>query len=201
MEFEAADRIQISNELRDAEARRGFLARISTLAMLGGLTAGYGTFFSMAVRYLFPARRNPGWHFVAEAARLGPGDSLLFTSPAGVPVVIRRGADREGKSAPIVADFVALSSTCPHLGCRVHWESVNNRFFCPCHNGSFDPDGNPTGGPVLAANQHLPRYPVRIDRGLLFIQMASESVGETRSPQVAAPSIEDDAPDSPQRTL
>ena len=79
--------------------------------------------------------------------------------------------------SPSEADFIALSSVCPHLGCRVHWQSQESRFFCPCHNGSFDPQGKPTGGPPLAAGQSLPKYPLKVEHGLLFIEMPIHSVG------------------------
>ncbi|MBI4577262.1 MAG: Rieske 2Fe-2S domain-containing protein, partial [Planctomycetes bacterium] len=74
-----------------------------------------------------------------------------------------------------VEDFLALSSTCPHLGCRVHWEVQNRRFFCPCHNGSFDAAGRATGGPPAEAGQSLPRYALRLEGGLLFIELPVET--------------------------
>lgn len=165
-----------------APTRRDLLGSFTTLAMFAGLAGGYGTFFAMAGQFLFPARRERVWWFVASASRVAPGESIAFVSPAGVPVVIKRSLQAvENGAAPTVDDFVALSSTCPHLGCRVNWEGQHNRFFCPCHNGSFDPEGRPTGGPPLAAQQHLPRYPLRIDNGLLYIEMPASSIG--RGPQ------------------
>lgn len=129
----------------------------------------------MAGRFLFPTSRGTAWLFVTDVASLPPGQSIPFESPTGLKVTIKRS---ETATAPAdVADFVALSSICPHLGCRVHWESHNNRFFCPCHNGKFDPQGQPTGGPPLAAGQQLPRYPLQPQHGLLFIEMPLDAVG------------------------
>ena len=34
----------------------------------------------------------------------------------------------------------AFTTTCPHLGCSVNFEGPD--FVCPCHNGTFDLDGN-----------------------------------------------------------
>jgi len=45
------------------------------------------------------------------------------------------------------SDVKALSTICTHLGCSVYWESDQNRFYCPCHQGVFDPDGNVVSGP------------------------------------------------------
>lgn len=153
--------------------RRTFVTTASSLAMAGGLLAGYGTLAVMAGRFLYPSKPRPTvWVFVAEAARLKPGEVLHFKAPAGQTVTITRRGD--GGTAD---DFLALSSTCPHLGCQVHWEPQNNRFFCPCHNGTFDPDGNGTGGPPGEAGQSLPHYALKIDKGLLFLEVPVDNMG------------------------
>ena len=157
---------------RDSEApqaetsdRREFMNRASGIAMVAGLVGGYGAFGAVAARYLYPARPDEGmWQFVADLSQLGVGDSLLYRAPAGETVNITRGGSRG-----TAADFVALSSTCPHLGCQVHWQGPQERYFCPCHNGTFDAAGVATGGPPGDAGQTLPRYPLRVDGNLLFI--------------------------------
>jgi len=152
--------------------RRSFLARASGIAMTAGLAAGYGTCGWMAVRFLYPAHPRPkGWMFVIEAVRLAKGQSFAYRTPAGERVTIARQAD-----AGTVEDFAALSSTCPHLGCQVHWEAQRERFFCPCHNGTFDRDGKGTGGPPGEAGMSLPRYPLRLEDGLLYIEVPLERV-------------------------
>ncbi len=179
MDDESAEISSASGEQRAAEARRDFLSSLSSLAMLGGLAAGYGTFFTFAGQFLFPSRQERIWLFAAQASQIPPGESATFVTPSGAPVVIKRRAASDAKSPPLVDDFVALSSTCPHLGCRVHWEGQHHRFFCPCHNGAFDAEGRPTGGPPLAAGQHLPRYPLRLEGELLFIELPAESIGKS----------------------
>ncbi len=150
--------------------RRGVIAGASSLAMAGGLAAGYGALALVSARYLFPARpRELAWMFVVTTADLPSGSSLVYRAPTGETIAIaHQGA------GDAVDDFVALSSTCPHLGCQVHWEAHNARFFCPCHNGTFDPAGRATGGPPKDAGQSLPRYPLKIDRGLLYIEVPTE---------------------------
>jgi len=160
--------------------RRSFLASASTLAMAGGLAAGYGTFFAFAGEYLYPEPDPGAWYYVARTADLQPGGSLPFESPQGVMVVVKRDGTTSGEVAS-VEQFQALSSICPHLGCRVHWEPHNNRFFCPCHNGEFDAEGIPTGGPPKSANQHLARYPLRVEEGMLFLRLPTQSVHVPRS--------------------
>jgi cytochrome b6-f complex iron-sulfur subunit len=149
--------------------RRGFLARLSGLTMLGGLAAGYGSFAAMAGRFLYPARRQEArWVFVATVADFQPGTSRPFVTPSGARIMVARKPREEG------GDFLALSSTCPHLGCQVRFEPQHPRFFCPCHNGVFDPDGRPVSGPPAEAGQSLPTYPLRIEGNRLLIGISQE---------------------------
>lgn len=150
------------------DARRSVLTWGARAAMVGGLVAAYGTLAAFMARFLYPARPPAkGWMFVTETARLVPGDSLLYETPAGATVNVTRTGTGGGAE-----DFIALSSVCPHLGCQVHWEPQNDRYFCPCHNGTFDPSGKATGGPPGDAGQWLPRYDLRVEGGLLFIEVA-----------------------------
>jgi Rieske Fe-S protein len=156
------------------DGRRKFLERTGSLAMVGGLAAGYGTFAGMAGRFLYPAGPAPRrWQYVATVADFAPGQSIGYRAPNGNTVAITRQG-----SGGTAADFIALSSTCPHLGCQVRWEGQNNRFFCPCHNGVFDPSGKATGGPPAEAGQSLSRYPLAIENGLLFIEVPMERLAE-----------------------
>ena len=147
--------------------RRNFLATASTAAMSAGLAGGYGAFGLIAGRFLYPAR--PGerqWQFVAEASRLQTGESLLYRGPSGETINVTRQGSAGG-----AGDFIALSSTCPHLGCQVTWEAQDNHYFCPCHNGTFDAQGVGTGGPPGDAGMELPRYPLKVEGGLLYIEV------------------------------
>lgn len=145
--------------------RRRFLSKASRAAMVAGLVGGYGGFAALAGRFLYPSRTDETvWQFVTEVAGLEVGESIRYRGPSGETINITRRS-REGGAA----DFTALSSTCPHLGCQVRWEAQNNRFFCPCHNGIFDPSGKATGGPPGDAGQSLGRYELRVEKGLLMI--------------------------------
>ena len=155
--------------------RRSALAAGSSLLMAAGLVGGYGTFFTLAGRYLFPSGASRAWMFVADASGVQAGQSIDFQSPAGVRVTITRKSDST-EETPTAESFLALSSVCPHLGCRVHWEGHNDRFFCPCHNGVFDPSGKAVSGPPAADGQDLPRYPLQVVDGSLYIEMPYSSV-------------------------
>ncbi len=149
--------------------RRRLLRQVSSAAMFGGLAAGYGYCGSIGARYVYPRERAKTRLYVTDVASVAVGESIAYRTPSGAHVAItRRGAGE--------ADFIALSSTCPHLGCQVHWEANNNRYFCPCHNGVFDADGTPTAGPPKADGTPLLRYSLATESGLLFIELAEEDL-------------------------
>jgi len=161
-------------EMSPEPTRRLALTWMSTAAMGGALVAAYGTLAAFIGRFFYPARPAArGWMFVERIADVAPGDSFVFRLPSGTGVnVVRRG--RDGGAG----DFLALSSTCPHLGCQVHWEQQNARYFCPCHNGTFDPGGQATGGPPGDAGQSLLQYPLKDEGGVLFIEVALEQIAK-----------------------
>jgi Rieske Fe-S protein len=68
----------------------------------------------------------------------------------GTGAVIRRGLkklavyrDREGA-------LHESSAVCPHLGCVVAWNSLENSWDCPCHGSRFDPYGKVVNGPAIS---------------------------------------------------
>ena len=97
----------------------------------------------------------------------------------GVPTLFKAKIEtREGwirsekeESVYIVTDdrehFTALSNVCTHLGCRVHWDSEKNSFFCPCHGGFFDRDGNVLAGPPP---RPLDRFETKVEKGKIYIK-------------------------------
>jgi nitrite reductase/ring-hydroxylating ferredoxin subunit len=156
-----------ANKPNDPQKQR-FLSNLTSVAMFAGLATAYGTLAAIMARFLYPARPSPkGWMFVGTVAQFDTGASRVFRTPSGESVnITRRG------SGGAASDFVALSSVCPHLGCQVHWEPQNDRYFCPCHNGVFSPDGVATSGPPADAGQSLLEYPLNVERNLLFIEVA-----------------------------
>lgn len=150
--------------------RRSFLASAASLAMLVALVESYGTFAAYAARFLLPEQKQrTGWLIVGTVSSIAVGESRPFGSPDGATInVARKGA------SGTVDDFVALSSTCPHLGCQVRYEAANRRFVCPCHNGTFDATGRSISGPPFEAGQSLPLYPLKIEHGLLYIEVPLE---------------------------
>lgn len=156
------------------------------IAMVAGLLGGYGLFAWIGGRFMLPPHTGRLLQqFVTRVSEVAVGQTLLYRTPDGRTVnVTRRAANGTAD------DFIALSSTCPHLGCQVGWEPQNNRYFCPCHNGTFDAAGKATGGPPGDAGQSLPRYELRVQKGLLYILVPAEqlSLGEVAGlVEVASP--------------
>ena len=80
-------------------------------------------------------------HRQAEELRtLSPGDSAIMKAEGEI-FAAWRAPDGE---------LFAVSSVCTHLGCKVHWNSVETSWDCPCHGSRFRPDGTVIEGPALA---------------------------------------------------
>lgn len=60
---------------------------------------------------------------------------------------------------PTAGNFVGLSSTCTHAGCKVA-TVARGTINCPCHGSRFELDGSVRGGP---ANEPLAAKPVRVE--------------------------------------
>ena len=162
----------IESLAESALPRRTWMSRMSSAVMSLGLMLGYGMFGTVIGFFLYPARASSrSWQFLSDLGSFAVGESVTYEAPAGQKVVVTRLKDRGEPD-----DFIALSSVCPHLGCQVHWESNNERFFCPCHNGAFDKSGQPISGPPKDSNKALPRYPLKIENGLLFIEVPTEAL-------------------------
>lgn len=67
-------------------------------------------------------------------------------------------------------EIVVYSRSCTDLGCPVTWDPGNSWFFCPCHGGIFDQNGQPRKGPP---KKPLHRYTHRIEEGRLQIDLDS----------------------------
>jgi Rieske Fe-S protein len=63
-------------------------------------------------------------------------------------------------------DFIAMSNVCTHLGCRIRWIADQNQYFCPCHNGVYDKQGDVVSGPPP---RPLDKYQTKVENDQLFI--------------------------------
>lgn len=143
-------------------SRRDFLA---SALMGGGLLLAYGTMAVQSLLFLLPTQLQPRRRllFAGRTDQFEEGGVRSFLDLDGNPILIRRGA----------AGFEAYGSTCPHLGCRVHWEAEEGIFFCPCHRGVFDERGKAVSGPPADAGQELAHVNLKVDdvAGVIYIEV------------------------------
>lgn len=64
---------------------------------------------------------------------------------------------------------IAYSNWCTHLSCRVTWQENNQIYWCPCHSGEFNIQGEVVNGPPP---RPLDRYETKVeDDGTLSIRV------------------------------
>jgi len=135
------------------EPRRNFLSKFLAVA-IGGIVALFPFATGLAV-FMDPLRsRKKGSGsgdddgFIKVAAL----DDLLVGKPPRRYVVIDDRVDAWNMfpqepvgtiylSRQADRDVLALNCACPHVGCPVDFDRDRNVFQCPCHNSSFEPDG------------------------------------------------------------
>jgi glycine/D-amino acid oxidase-like deaminating enzyme/nitrite reductase/ring-hydroxylating ferredoxin subunit len=67
--------------------------------------------------------------------------------------ILRSGVHKVAVSRDESGQLHACSAVCTHLGCRVHWNSTEQCWDCPCHGSQFAPDGQVVAGPAIAPLQ------------------------------------------------
>jgi Rieske Fe-S protein len=96
-------------------------------------------------------RRRGEPRTVARVADVPEGEALYFNYP---------GEDDQAMLLHLPGgEFVAFSQKCTHLSCSVYFQPEQDRLFCPCHDGVFDPrTGEAVAGPP---QRRLPRITLR----------------------------------------
>jgi glycine/D-amino acid oxidase-like deaminating enzyme/nitrite reductase/ring-hydroxylating ferredoxin subunit len=110
---------------------------------------------------LSPHRKRPftgAWHYVREnldypyymvkdrimrhesipLEDIGPGEGAVTVVSGRKRAVYR---DHDGS-------LHTLSPSCTHLGCRVHWNSAEKSWDCPCHGSRYSGNGKVIAGPA-----------------------------------------------------
>lgn len=144
-------------------ARRRFLARVSyALGGLAALLAG----LPVIGAFLSPVRREQpeAWRQVGALGDFPIGETVMveYVDPEPLPWAgfsAKTGAwvRRESETG-----FTAFSMYCTHTACPVTWSQGAELFLCPCHGGTFYPDGQVAAGPPP---RPLDRFAVRVRGG------------------------------------
>jgi glycine/D-amino acid oxidase-like deaminating enzyme/nitrite reductase/ring-hydroxylating ferredoxin subunit len=80
-----------------------------------------------------------------------PGPEALAGLAPGEGQVLSVGKERLAVYRNGNGELSALSPTCTHLGCMVHWNTSEKTWDCPCHGSRFDPHGRVLNGPAVTA--------------------------------------------------
>ena len=131
--------------------RRSFLTQaaailVGGLAGLVPLASGVLYFLDPIVRRRKSAIGSDGFQLAANLSELPTdGTPQRFTLRADIVDAWTLYRNRVLGSVYLRlmpnGQVIAFNDTCPHLGCKVDYQASNKRFFCPCHQSAFDPDG------------------------------------------------------------
>ncbi|HEV7282668.1 MAG TPA: Rieske 2Fe-2S domain-containing protein [Pirellulaceae bacterium] len=150
-----------STAATDPSPRRTFLASLTTIVLatiaLGTpLVAGVAMFLDPLIR-----RANGGGEGRAgKLTRITTLDALpLDGSPVQFAIMEDKvDAWNREPNQPVGSIFLrrlanqvlAFNAVCPHAGCYVAYSAAREVFRCPCHNSSFELDGERIETPAMA---------------------------------------------------
>jgi cytochrome b6-f complex iron-sulfur subunit len=141
--------------------RREFLG---TLWKALGIVAA-AEFAAVIGVYLWPRRGKGVGGESAKLVEAGPVADFMPASVTPFPggrFYLVRLAD---------GGFLALSSTCTHLGCSVPWNEKAKTFPCPCHASVFDMTGMVLSPPAPRA---LDLFRVTIEGGVVKVDISKK---------------------------
>jgi glycine/D-amino acid oxidase-like deaminating enzyme/nitrite reductase/ring-hydroxylating ferredoxin subunit len=69
--------------------------------------------------------------------------------PPGQGAILRQGLKKFAIYRDERGTLHRASAVCPHLGCIVHWNSLEGSWDCPCHGSRFGTNGSVLNGPAL----------------------------------------------------
>lgn len=142
-----------------AASLAGFLGTVLGLPVLGYLAAP------------LVSRVKASWISLGRVETYAPGDPKLVS----LSVTRQDGWQQitEARTCWVTAQggnqFVVFNGRCPHLGCAFSWQTAGERakrYFCPCHEGTYDANGTVVAGPPP---RPLDRMDVKVDGGELFV--------------------------------
>ena len=140
-------------------SRRGFL----TKALLGLGILALANFIGVAITFLNSRKQPKQTDGLSDLVKAGAiedfakGSVTAFVKGRFYLVRMEEGG------------FLAVSRTCTHLGCAIHWNEEEHRFLCPCHSSAFGISGDVLKPPATRA---LDIYPIVIENGIVIVDTA-----------------------------
>jgi glycine/D-amino acid oxidase-like deaminating enzyme/Rieske Fe-S protein len=102
--------------------------------------------FGGALHYLKENVDYP-YYLIADHLKRPAGRSIDDVQP-GEGKVIRQDGQWIACAKDQRGNVHAVSATCTHMGCLVHWNGAERTWDCPCHGSRFTADGKVIGGPA-----------------------------------------------------
>jgi Rieske Fe-S protein len=85
------------------------------------------------------------------AEYLAPGElSSLDELKPGQGAIVRKGLTKIAAYRDKGGVLQARSAACTHIGCHLHWNSVEVCWDCPCHGSQFAVDGTALNAPAIS---------------------------------------------------
>jgi len=143
-------------QAEDLSPRRSFMKKIwALIGVLAGLELGWIGTTILASRQKQPESQAEGDYLdVGSADTFKPG-TVSAVGQGGF--YVSRLED---------GSFLALTSTCSHLGCALPWDEKERKFICPCHGSTFDCRGDVLTSPATRA---LDLHPLRLENGMVRV--------------------------------
>lgn len=135
--------------------RRNFLN-----GLLGGWAAGLAAaFITPIIRFVFPPYREPDEVILPFSDyRDMPLNSVKIFPWGSKPGALKKNDD---------GSYLAFVAVCTHLDCNVSYLPDQKKFFCACHDGWYDENGQNIAGPPPTP---LRRLDISIEEEILFIR-------------------------------
>jgi Rieske Fe-S protein len=131
---------------QESDRRRGFLTKLGAI-VVGGLIS-VSPFAVGLVAIFDPLRRKRAQGGFIRVATL---DALSDDAPRFFQVIAdKHDAWNYYPKEPLggvylrkngTGEVECLNASCPHAGCNVDFVPAKSVFKCPCHNSTFEPDG------------------------------------------------------------
>jgi menaquinol-cytochrome c reductase iron-sulfur subunit len=147
--------------------RRSFLA---ALLGLGSAAVGALLAIPLARFTLHPVLTQTTEKSWSEVGSVDEFKALGGPAKKLVTIAERDGWRRTISEKPVYVtkdasgELIVLSAVCTHLGCTIPWVEKEKKFICPCHLGTFAPDGKLLSGPPP---RNMDQLEAKIEGGVL----------------------------------